>query len=65
VCSRSRPLLVSAALLGSGSPVWWAFSVDAMRVSGIAETPARIVYTVCGVAGVFASVTGMVTDRSG
>jgi hypothetical protein len=45
VCPRSHPLLVSVVLLGSGSSVWWAFSVDAMRVSGIAETPARIAYT--------------------
>jgi predicted MFS family arabinose efflux permease len=65
VCPRSRPLLASAVLLGAGSSVWWAFSVDAMRISGIAETPARTAYAVCGAAGVLASATGMVTDRVG
>ncbi|MFL6136049.1 MAG: MFS transporter, partial [Nocardioidaceae bacterium] len=30
-CPRSRPLLVSAVLVGAGSSVWWVFSVDAMQ----------------------------------
>jgi predicted MFS family arabinose efflux permease len=65
VCPRSRPLLVSAVLVGAGSSVWWAFSVDAMRVAGVAETPARIAFAGCGVAGILASATGTVTDRIG
>jgi predicted MFS family arabinose efflux permease len=65
VCPRSRPLLVSAALLGAGSSVWWAFGVEAMRTSVLTETPARVAYAVCGVAGVLASATGALTDRLG
>lgn len=64
-CPRSRPLLVSALLVGAGSSVWWAFSVDALRAAGLAETPARSVYAVCGAAGVLASATGAVAARTG
>jgi predicted MFS family arabinose efflux permease len=65
VCPRSGPLLVSAILIGAGSSVWWAFSVDAMRHAGVAETPARVVYAVCGAAGVLASVAGAASRRLG
>lgn len=65
VCPRSRPLLVSAVLVGMGSSVWWAFSVDALRAAGLDESAARAVYAVCGAAGVLASVTGAVTARVG
>ena len=65
VCPRSGPLLVSAILIGAGSSVWWAFSVDAMRHAGVAETPARVVYAVCGAAGVLASVAGVLARRLG
>jgi len=65
VCPRSRPLLLSAVLVGAGSSVWWAFSVDALRAAGLGETEARIAYAVCGVAGVAASATGVLTNRIG
>jgi len=64
-CPRSRPLLISAVLIGSGSAVWWTFSVDALREAGIAATPARIVYAVCGAAGILASASGAVFTRTG
>lgn len=65
VCPRSGPLLGSAVLIGLGSSVWWAFSVDALREAGIGSTPARIVYAVCGVASVLASLSGSVFARAG
>ena len=65
LCPRSRPLLLAAALVGVGSSIWWAFCVDAMRVSGVDATTARLVYAGCGVAGVVASLTGALVDRAG
>ena len=64
-CPRSRPLLVSAVLVGGGSSTWWAFSVDAMRNAGLDATSARIVYAVCGAAMLLASVSGVVFERRG
>lgn len=64
-CPRSRPLLVSAVLVGGGNSVWWAFSVDAMRNSGLDATSARIVYAVCGAAMLLASFSGVVFERRG
>ncbi len=65
VCPRSRPLLFSAVLVGCGSAVWWSFSVAALRDAEIAATPARIVYAVCGAAGILASASGEVFSRFG
>jgi predicted MFS family arabinose efflux permease len=65
VCPRSGPLLLSAMLVGLGSSVWWTFSVDALREAGVAATPARITYTVCGAAGILASLSGKVFTRFG
>jgi len=64
-CPRSRPLLVSAVLVGAGSSVWWVFSVDAMQHAGIAATPARVVYAVCGAAMLLGSVSGFAFERLG
>ncbi len=64
-CPRSRPLLLSAVLVGAGSSTWWAFSVDAMRNAGLDATSARIVYAVCGAAMLLASVSGVVFERRG
>ena len=41
-CPRSRPLLVSAVLVGGGSSTWWAFSVDAMRTPATPLRPDRL-----------------------
>jgi predicted MFS family arabinose efflux permease len=65
VCPRSGPLLCSALLVGLGSSVWWTFSVDVVREAGIAATPARIAYAVCGAAGILASLSGKVFSRFG
>jgi predicted MFS family arabinose efflux permease len=65
VCPRSRPLLISAILVGTGSAVWWSFSVDALRTAGLAPGWANAVFAVCGVAGVLASVSGAVFQRVG
>ncbi len=64
-CPRSRPLLVSAVLVGGGSSTWWAFSVDAMRNAGLDATSARIVYAACGAAMLLASFSGVVFERRG
>lgn len=64
-CPKSRPLLLSAVLVGAGSAVWWAFSVDALREAGVDTTSARIVYATCGAAGVVASLSGLVLARLG
>jgi predicted MFS family arabinose efflux permease len=64
-CPRSRPLLLSAVVVGATSSVWWAFGVDAMRAGGIDATPARVVYAACGVASVLASFSGAAYDRLG
>ena len=64
-CPRSRPLLLSAVLVGAGSAVWWSFSVDAVRQAGIGPTPAHLFYAVCGAAGILASVSGAAFDRIG
>jgi predicted MFS family arabinose efflux permease len=65
VCPRSRPLLISAVLVGTGSAVWWSFSVDALRTAGLAANWANAVFAACGVAGVLASVSGAVFGRVG
>jgi predicted MFS family arabinose efflux permease len=64
-CPKSRPLLVSAVLIGAGSAVWWTFSVDALREAHIDATSARIVYAVCGAAGILASASGTIFARLG
>ena len=58
-CPRSRPLLISAVLVGAGSAVWWAFSVDAMQTAGLGTTAGRVVYAVCGVAMLLGSASGL------
>ena len=64
-CPRSRPLLLSAVLVGVGSSVWWAFSVDAMRQSGIDSSSARLTYAACGAAMLLASLSGAMFARFG
>jgi len=65
LCPRSRPLLLSAVLVGAGSSVWWVFSVDAMQHAGIAATAARVVYAVCGAAMLLGSVSGFAFEHLG
>ncbi len=65
LCPRSGPLLVGAVLVGAGSSVWWAFSVDAMRAAGLDVTTSRLLFALCGVAGVVASMTGFLVRRAG
>jgi predicted MFS family arabinose efflux permease len=65
LCPRSRPLLLSAIMVGAGSSVWWVFSVDAMQHAGIAATPARVVYAVCGAAMLLGSFSGFAFERLG
>ncbi len=57
-CPKSRPLLISAVLVGAGSAVWWAFSVDAMQSAGLGTTAGRVVYAVCGGAMLLGSASG-------
>ncbi len=64
-CPRSRPLLLSAVIVGLTSSIWWAFGVDAMRAGGVDPTTARIAYAACGVASVLASFSGAAYDRLG
>jgi predicted MFS family arabinose efflux permease len=60
-----RRVLLSAILLGAGSSVWWVFSIDALRAVGLHSTATRVVYAVCGAAGVLASTAGWVAERIG
>ena len=64
-CPKSRPLLLSAVLVGAGSSVWWAFSVDALRQAGIDPSAARLTYAVCGAAMLLASFSGAMFARFG
>ena len=65
LCPRSRPLLLAAVGVGVGSSIWWSFCVDAMRDAGVGATTARLVYAGCGAAGVLASLTGVLVQRTG
>lgn len=65
LCPRSRPLLLSAVLIGVGSSVWWAFSVDAMQAADLGTTQARVVYATCGAACLLGSVSGLAFARTG
>jgi predicted MFS family arabinose efflux permease len=65
LCPRSRPLLVSAVLVGLGSSVWWAFGLAAMRASGTESSTARLLYAVCGVAGLLGSLSGAAFSKMG
>ena len=64
-CPRSRPLLVSAIVVGIGSSVWWAFAVAAMRESGTDATTSAGLYALCGVAGLLGSLSGAFFTRFG
>jgi predicted MFS family arabinose efflux permease len=64
-CPRSRPLLTSAVLVGAGSSAWWVFSVDAMQHAGMAATPSRVVYAVCGAACLLGSLSGYAFEGLG
>jgi predicted MFS family arabinose efflux permease len=64
-CPLSRPLLLSAVLVGAGSSVWWVFSVDAMQHAGMAATSTRVVYAVCGAACLLGSLSGFAFERLG
>jgi predicted MFS family arabinose efflux permease len=65
LCPRSGPLLASAVLVGTGSAVWWTFSVDTLRAAGADPTTARVTYAVCGAASLLASLAGALFDRFG
>jgi predicted MFS family arabinose efflux permease len=65
VCPKSRPLLLSAVLIGAGSAVWWTFSVEALRAAGLSAGQARFAYALCGVAAIIASWSGSVVNRIG
>jgi predicted MFS family arabinose efflux permease len=65
VCPRSRPLLLSSVLVGAGSAVWWTFSVEALRASGLTAGQARTAYALCGVASIAASLSGSIVNRIG
>jgi predicted MFS family arabinose efflux permease len=64
-CPKSRPLLISAVLVGAGSAVWWAFSVDAMQSAGLGTTAGRVVYAACGGAMLLGSASGFAFARLG
>jgi predicted MFS family arabinose efflux permease len=64
-CQRSRPLLISAIVVGIGSSVWWAFAVAAMRESGTDATTSAGLYALCGVAGLLGSLSGAFFSRFG
>jgi predicted MFS family arabinose efflux permease len=65
VCPKSRPLLISSLLIGTGSAVWWTFSVQALRAAGLSAGQAKTAYAVCGAASIVASLSGSVVSRLG
>ncbi len=64
-CDRSGPLLGSAILIGFGSSVWWAFSVDALRAAGTEPDTARVLYALCGAAGIAGLLAGPAVSKVG
>lgn len=66
VCPRSRPLLVSALLVGLASSVYLTFSVDHLATGGgVSTTQSRIFLAVVGVAIVGGTVGGDAVRRLG
>ncbi|HEY3561500.1 MAG TPA: MFS transporter [Kribbella sp.] len=65
VCPKSRPLLLSSVLVGTGTAVWWTFSVEALRAAELSAGQARLTYAVGGAASIVASWSGALVNSIG
>lgn len=61
----ARPLLLAALLAGTGSSVWWSFSVDALRAAEVDTSLARWTYAIGGAASLLGSLAGLAVARIG
>lgn len=65
VCPKSRPLLLSSVVVGTGTAVWWTFSVEALRAADLSAGQARFTYAVGGAASILASWSGALVNAIG
>jgi predicted MFS family arabinose efflux permease len=64
ICPRSRPLLLSAFLVGLSASVYWTFAPDAVQ-SAQGATMARILFVVVGISSVGGAFANQVLRRLG
>jgi predicted MFS family arabinose efflux permease len=64
LCPRSRPLLLSAFLVGLSASVYWTFGPDAVQ-SAQGATMARILFVAVGIASLGGAFAGHVLRRLG
>ena len=64
ICPRSRPLLLSAFLVGLSASVYWTFGPDAVE-SAQGATMARILFVAVGISSVGGAFAGHVLRRLG
>jgi predicted MFS family arabinose efflux permease len=64
LCPRSRPLLLSAFLVGLSASVYWTFGPDAVQ-SAHGATTARILFVAVGVASLGGAFAGHLLHRLG
>jgi predicted MFS family arabinose efflux permease len=64
VCPRSRPLLLSALLVGLSASVYWTFGPDAVD-SAQGATMARILFIAVGISSIGGAFAGHVLHRLG
>jgi len=64
MCARSRPLLLSAFLVGLSASVYWTFGPDAVQ-SAQGATMARILFVVVGISSIGGAFANQVLRRLG
>lgn len=64
MCARSRPLLLSAFLVGLAASVYWTFGPDAVQ-SAQGATMARILFVVVGIASIGGAFANHILRRLG
>jgi predicted MFS family arabinose efflux permease len=64
LCSRSRPLLVSAFLVGLSASVYWTFGPDLVQ-SAQDATAARLLFVVIGISSIGGSLADRILRRVG
>jgi predicted MFS family arabinose efflux permease len=64
VCPRSRPLLLSAFLVGLSASVYWTFGPDAVQ-SAQGATMARIVFVIVGISSIGGAFANRILRRLG
>jgi predicted MFS family arabinose efflux permease len=64
MCARSRPLLLSAFLVGLSASVYWTFGPDAVQ-SAQGATMARILFVVVGISSIGGAFASQILRRLG